>query len=87
MVSMCKEKKAYIQPSVELYAVTHILLDGSQNTPTGTPPLVDGGGGGDPYTEGLAKGFDFNNIEWYSVNQVGDKITKEFDIDTRMWYE
>ena len=29
MVSMCKEKKAYIQPSVELYAVTHILLDGS----------------------------------------------------------
>ena len=30
MVSMCKEKKAYIQPSVELYAVTHILLDGSQ---------------------------------------------------------
>ena len=78
MVSMCKEKKAYIQPSVELYAVTHILLDGSH---------VDGGGGGDPYTEGLAKGFDFNNIEWYSVNDVGDKITKEFDIDTRMWYE
>ena len=87
MVSMYKEKKAYIQPSVELYAVTHILLDGSQNTPTGTPPLVDGGGGGDPYEEGLAKGFDFNNIEWYSVNQVGDKITKEFGIDTRMWYE
>ena len=52
MVSMCKEKKAYIQPSVELYAVTHILLDGS-----------------------------------HSVNEVGDKITKEFDIDTRMWYD
>ena len=85
MVSM-KEKKAYIQPSVELYAVTHNLLDSSQNTPTGTPPLVDGGGGGDP-AEGLAKGFDFNNIVWYNVNEVGDKITKEFDIDTRMWYE
>ena len=86
MVSMYKEKKAYIQPSVELYAVTHNLLDGSQNTPTGTPPLVDDGESGDP-AEGLAKGFDFNNIEWYSVNQVGDKITKEFGIDTRMWYE
>lgn len=85
MVSM-KEKKAYIQPSVELYAVTHNLLDGSQNTPTGTPPLVDGGGGGDP-AGGLAKGFDFNNIVWYNVNEVGDKITKEFDIDTRMWYD
>lgn len=86
MVSMSKDKKVYIQPSIVLYAVTHNLLDGSQNTPTGTPPLVDGGEGGDPAT-GLAKGFDFNNIVWYNVNDVGDKITKEFGIDTNMWYE
>ena len=83
MVSMCKEKKAYIQPSVELYAAASGLM--AISTPEGT--ITDDDKGGNPYTEGLAKGFDFNNIEWYSVNDVGDKITKEFDIDTRMWYE
>ena len=75
-----------MQPSLLLYSVASDMILTQHSTPAETPPLVDNGEGGDP-AEGLAKGFDFNNIEWYSVNQVGDKITKEFGIDTNMWYE
>ena len=79
---MLRSKKIYIPPSMTLYAAASGLM--AISTPEGT---ITDDEGGNPYTEGLAKGFDFNNIEWYSVNEVGDKITKEFGIDTRMWYE
>ena len=73
---MLRSKKIYIPPSMTLYAAASGLMAISLKTPDDTPPITEGGGG-DPYSEGLAKEFTFDYSWWFEEN---DETENENDI-------
>ena len=73
---MLRSKKIYIPPSMTLYAAASGLM--AISTPEGT---ITEDGGGDPYSEGLAKEFTFDYSWWFEEN---DETENENDI-TKMY--